>query len=43
MSGLPEIRSAAPTFVLVRLDGGRITPAKLRGRAVLMVFLRHLF
>ncbi len=31
-----------PAFALVRLDGARVTPESLRGRAVLLVFLRHL-
>ena len=34
---------AAPEFELQRLDGGTLRSGELRGRATLIVFLRHLY
>jgi len=40
--GVVRLGEPVPEFTLVRLDGTRVTPESLRGRAVLLVFLRHL-
>ncbi|UCE01585.1 MAG: hypothetical protein JSW67_09875 [Candidatus Latescibacterota bacterium] len=38
----PEIGAVSPPIDVVRLDGLRVTDESLRGRSVLLLFLRHL-